>query len=107
MMTCCNSNCYQLRVPDPCVIELDFGTIEEVSTQVTMFALNTASGRIDQYLLVSSITGALIFAPDEEEYFAQNVPYRFFFRTEPLGPNLVLTIGTETYECVEITFGVI
>lgn len=106
-MNCCNSDCYQMKVVDPCVIELDFGTIEEVSTQVTMFALNTASGRIDQYLLVSSITGALVFAPEEEEYFAKNVPYRFFFRTEPLEPNLVLTIDAETYECVEITFGVI
>ncbi len=107
MMNCCNSDCYQMKVVDPCVIELNFGTIEEVSTQVTMFALNTASGRIDQYLLVSSVSGELIFEPEEEEYFAQRVPYRFFFRTEPLEPNLVLTIDTETYECVEITFGVI
>ena len=106
-MNCCNSDCYQMKVVDPCVIELNFGTIEEVSTQVTMFALNTASGRIDQYLLVSSVSGALVFEPEEEEYFAQRVPYRFFFRTEPLEPNLVLTIDDETYECVEITFGVI
>ena len=107
MMTCCSSDCYQMKVVDPCVIELNFGTIEEVSTQVTMFALNVASGRIDQYLIVSSITGELIFEPEEIEYFAQRVPYRFFFRLEPLEPNLELTIDEETYECVEITFGVI
>jgi hypothetical protein len=96
-----------MKVVDPCVIELNFGTIEELDTQVTMFALNMASGRIDQYLLVSSATGELIFEPEEIEYFSTNVPFRFFFRTEPLEPNLVLTIGEDTYECVEITFGVI
>jgi hypothetical protein len=96
-----------MKVVDPCVIELNFGTIEEVSTQVTMFALNTANNRIDQYLIVSSVTGELIFEPEEIEYFSQNVPYRFFFRLEPLEPNLELTIETETYECVEITFGVL
>jgi hypothetical protein len=96
-----------MKVVDPCVIELNFGTIEEVSTQVTMFALNTANNRIDQCLIVSSVTGELIFEPEEIEYFSQNVPYRFFFRLEPLEPNLELTIDTETYECVEITFGVI
>ena len=106
-MNCCNSDCYQMKVVDPCVIELNFGTIEEFSTQVTMFALNTANNRIDQYLIVSSVTGELIFEPEEIEYFSQNVPYRFFFRTEPLEPNLELTIDTETYECVEITFGVL
>jgi len=107
MMNCCNSDCYQMKVVDPCVIELNFGTIEEVSTQVTMFALNTANNRIDQYLIVSSVTGELIFEPEEIEYFSQEVPYRFFFRVEPLEPNLELTIDTETYECVEITFGVL
>jgi hypothetical protein len=96
-----------MKVVDPCVIELNFGSIEEVSTQVTMFALNTANNRIDQYLIVSSVTGELIFEPEEIEYFSQNVPYRFFFRLEPLEPNLELTIDAETYECVEITFGVI
>ena len=106
-MNCCNSDCYQMKVVDPCVIELNFGTIEEVSTQVTMFALNTANNRIDQYLIVSSVTGELIFEPEEIEYFSQEVPYRFFFRVEPLEPNLELTIDTETYECVEITFGVL
>jgi hypothetical protein len=111
-MSCCPSECYRLKISDSCISEenvLIFGTIEAISTQVTVQQLNQANGRIDQFLLTSDVTGELMLAPETPQYFSQRTPFRFVFYIYRDGyPEQVpVTINGVEYDCVEVTFGVI
>jgi len=111
-MSCCPTECYRIKVADSCISEdnvLIFGTIEEINTQVTFQQLNQASGRIDQFLLTSDVTGELMYAPETPQYFSKRTPFRFIFYiyTDGYPEQVPVTIDGVLYDCVEVTFGVI
>lgn len=111
-MSCCPAECFRLKVADSCISEdnvLIFGTIEEINTQVTVQQLNQTSRRIDQFLLTSDVTGELMLAPENPQYFSQNTPFRFVFYiyTDGYPEQVSVTINGVEYDCVEVTFGVI
>ena len=106
-MNCCAQPCRKITHVANCIDEenpLLIGTIEDVLTNVVVFAMNIATQRIDQYAATSSASGVVEL--EEDVRFVSLSPMRFFIRlqSELQGDNVIID---NEYECVEITFGAI
>ncbi len=104
-MSCCPSECRKLHHIAACVDAdnpLLVGVIDEIDTDVIVFARNSATQKLQRFEVTSTATGAVLI--EEDLRFITAMPMEFYIRASDDVNGANLTID-DVYECVEFIFG--